>query len=218
MKIEQRYQELLKLRAELDEKLKDLNFEKIKELVLWLKKSLIFQKLKKEDNQLSMLDCFCNIWIEEKKQLARMNIHEDIFGGVQSLEDIEYKYLMIKYCALRIENEVPLEWCEHAVDRLIEYQVSGIAMGTIFIAESCKRMENIIKLARFLKGKGEIIKAVYLLQYADKEYPMKTEVLLELADCWLEGQQWQQAYECLVKIEAPDETVEGLILELEKVI
>lgn len=218
MKIEQRYNELLKLRKEIDEKLLELSFEKIKELVLWLKTDTIFQRLKKEDNQLNMLDRFCNLWIEEKKQLESLGIHEDIFWGIQSLADVEYKYLAIKYCVLRIENEVPIELCEQALDKLISYHVSGMAMGTVFLLESSKRIENVVKMAQMLKNKGETIRALYLLQYAEKTYPDSADILMELADCWLTGQQWQQAYECLCQIKEPDTVVKELIQDLEKVI
>lgn len=218
MRIEQRYQELLKLRIEIEKKLKDLDFEKIKELVLWLKKSGIFKRLKSEDNQLNMLEVFCDIWIEEKKQLEPVGIHDDIFRGIRSLNDVEHKYLAIKYCGLRIENGLPQELCEQAVTQLTECRVSGIAMGTIFIAESSKRCENIVRLAQLLKNKEETVTALYLLQYANKLYPTNEAILLELADCWLVGQQWKQAYECLVQIETPDENVKELICELEKVV
>ncbi len=218
MKIEQRYNELLRIRKELDEKLVNLTFEKTKELVLWYKTDAICQRLKKEDNQLYALDCFCNLWIEEKKQLESVGIHEDIFWGIQSLADVETKYLAIKYCALRIENGVPMELCEQAVDELIAYRVSGMAIGTIFLIESSKRVENSVNMAQILKKKGETIRALYLLQYIDKEYPHKDEVLIELADCWLTGRQWKQAYECLSQIEKADETVRDLLAELEKVI
>ncbi|MBR6665235.1 MAG: tetratricopeptide repeat protein [Lachnospiraceae bacterium] len=217
MRIEQRYNELLKLRIEINEKLKILNFEKIKELILELKKSVVFQKLKKEDNQLSMLDCFFDIWIEEKKELESVGIHEDIFWGIHSLEEVEQRYLAIKFCILRIENKVPLQLCEESVKELVGYRVSGIAIGKILIIESCKRAENAVVLAHLLKMRGEMIRAIYLLQKVNKEYPNNTDILTSLAECWIEGQQWRQAYECLKQIEKPDEGIRGLIQELEKV-
>lgn len=218
MKIEERYRELLNLKRDINEKLVNLTFEKTKELVLWLKTNTMFQRLNKEDNQMNMLDCFCNLWIEEKKQLESIGIHEDIFYGIQSLEDVEEKYLTIKYCALRIENKVPMELCEQVVEELIVYHVSGIAMGKIFLLESSRRVENVVRLSQILKGKGETIRALYLLQYVDREYPHNKDILVELADCWLAGQQWKQAYDCLKQVEEEDKSVGELLQELEKVI
>ena len=88
MKIEQQYQKLIELQKEINDRLKDLNFEKVKDLILFLAKSESFQKLKKKDNQMIILDCFCSVWIDEKKQLEPLGVQEDIFYGVNYLKFI----------------------------------------------------------------------------------------------------------------------------------
>lgn len=218
MKIAQQYEELLALREELTDRLQNLDFNKIKDLILWLAKSTSFQRLKAKENQLIMLDCFTNIWLEEKKKLEKLGIHEDIFYGINSLQDVERKYLLIKYSALRLENEVPDIFCEQAIEELIQKKVSGIAMGKIIVFETSRREQNLVEMAKWLKRKKQVVTAVTLLQYGNDMYEENCEILLELADCWLEGQQWQQAYDCLVQIKEPTEEVVSLIHELEKVL
>lgn len=218
MKIQQQYEELLKIKEDINEKLQELNFGKIKELMLWLAKSSIYQKLKTKENQLIWLERFCNIWLIEKKELISRDIDDDIFWGVNSLDSIEKKYLSIKFGILRLETPMPEEYYEQAIDTMIDYHISGLAIGYIIILESLKKEKNILKTARLLKDRGQLITAMELLQYGLKTYADNSDLLLELADCWMQGQQWQQAYDCLKKIKEPDGSVEEMIEELEKVV
>lgn len=218
MKIEKKHEELLALKEEVNKKLKDLNFEKIKELILWLAKSKTYQRVKTKDNQMIILDFFCSVWLEEKKKLESLGVHEDIFTGVNSLEDMEKKYLATKFCALRLENNVPEIYCDQAVNKLITLKMSGIAIGRIIIAETYEREKNIVCMAQWMKMKQQMITAIILLQYGEKFYERDRNILLELADCWIAGQQWQQAYECLEKIDKPEEVELDLMKELEKVL
>lgn len=218
MKIQQQYEELLILKKDINEKLNELDFGKMKELMLWLAKSTIYQKLKSKENQLIMLENFCNIWLREKKELLARDINDDIFWGVTSLDSIEKKYLSIKFGVIRLETPMPEEYYEQAIDAMIDYNVSGLAIGYIIVFESIKREANILKTARLLKDRGQLITAVELLQYGLEAYADNADFLLELADCWVQGQQWRQAYECLKKIKEPDDSTSEMIGELEKVV
>ena len=214
----QRYEELQLLVKEIDDRLQEVNFQKIKELMFWLMKSEIYQKLKIKENKLIRLKRFLDIWLEEKKQLVMLGIQEDIFYEVHSLADIEKKYEIIQYSGLRVENEVPSFLCEEIVDELIEYKVSGIAICKIIIWETYKREKNILKISRILKEKNQVITANILLKEALKVYLENEEMWIELAECWMLGQQWNQALDCLLKIKEPKIEVQELIKELEKVI
>ncbi len=218
MRIEERYQELLLLQKEIDTKLQKTDFVHMKELMLWMAASTSYQALKTKENGMIMLECFCKIWLEERKQQEQFGIDENIFYGIKSLQDIERKYQAIKYCALRLENNMPIEFCEQAVDELIDYKVGGIALTKIFISESQKREDNIVRMAQLLKEKQQLLTSITLLQYSLKTYEGNSDMLLELAECWLEGQQWKQAYECLKQITERDASIDELIEELEKVI
>ncbi len=218
MGYEQQYEELLILRPQIDEKLKDLDFEKMKELMLWLAQSKSYQKLKIKENQLIMLEAFCQIWVEEKRKLEEIGISDDVFYGVDSLESLERKYLTAQFGILRLEMAMPAEYCEQAVDAMIDYRFSGIALYTILMRETSKQKEHIVKLAKAMKQKGQMVTALFLLQKGNEAYPGEENILLELADCWLEGQQWRQAYECLNKIPEPLAEVRELKKMLEKVL
>ena len=218
MRIAQQYEELQVLIKEIDSKLENLDFQKIKKMILWLMQSKIYQKLKQKENRLMMLDCFCIIWLEEKKCLTKWGIYEDIFYGIRSLADVEKKYHIIEYSGLRIENKMPDFLCEQAVDELIEYKASGIAISRIYIMETYKREDNILQISRILKEKGQFVTAGILLQEALNTYSENEDMLMELADCWMSVQQWHKTLECLKKVKKPSTEVQELIEELEKVI
>lgn len=218
MEIEKQYKELLELRKELNNKLKEHDFLRIKDMILWLAKSDSFQKLKQKDNQLIALDCFCSIWIEEKKKLEPMGIKDDIFLNVNSLKDIEKKYLLIKYYALRIENKVPDMYRDELIQWIKENRISGIAIGKIVVFETLNREENILNISKHLKENNLIITAMELLQYGLEMYEGNRLLSLEMSECWMEGKQWKQAYDCLCKIKSPTNEDKQVISELKKVI
>ena len=218
MRIEEQYQELLVLQEEINAQLKTGESGRINKLLLYLAQSKGYCKLKTKENQMIMLEIFCNIWLEERRQQEKIGIAEDIFADVYSLKDIECKYQMIKYAALRIENKVPEEYILAAINDLIEYKVGGIAIAKSVIRETKDGKENLITISRYLKANGMLITAITILQQALKTYEKDADMLLELAEAWLTGNQLQAAYECLVQIEEPDAQVRGLIGELEKVV
>ena len=206
------------IKREINTKLDKLNFIRLKELILWLKKSPDYLRLKKEDVQLQILDFFIDIWLQEKQNRDTFEMQGDIFYGVTSLEEIEDKYLAARFAILRLESGIPYEYCEEAVVRLIEYDYSGYALFSIIMKESKQYEENICKLAGVLKDRNELVRAIGILQRGLKEYPLSEKLLLELADCWLTAQQWKNAYECLKQIENPAVQIEEMIIELEKLI
>lgn len=218
MRLEQQYQELLRLREEIDLRLKQgTNFQNIKELTLFLAKDPGYQKLKRKENQMLYLDCFLSIWLEEKRKLPQLGIEEDIFNKVESLEKLEQKYWQIEYCALRIENHVPEPYISQSISWLTEQRISGIAIGKIVIFETKDRKDNLLRIAQELKQRGEAANAILLLQYAQEKYPGQDELALEEADCWLLGEQWRRAYELLTAIEKPTAEIRETIMGLRQV-
>lgn len=219
MKSEKQYRELLRIKEEIDQRIKNgTDFQKIRELMLYLTQEKIYSKLKCADNQLIKLDRFFNIWLEEKKKLSDYGIETDIFYKVSSLEDVERKYLKIQYCSLRIENHVPEEYCEQALEQVEKDKVSGLAIGKIIVYETKRREENLIYMARFLRQKGDILNALLLMQYANETFHGNEKLLLEEADIWIEGQQLTKAVEVLSKIENPSQCVNAMTAELRQVI
>ena len=109
---------------------------------------------------------------------------------------------------------MPEPYISQSIRWLTKQRVSGIAIGRITIAETKDREANMLHIAQRLKRQGNLANAILLLQYAHEKYPGQERVVLEEADCWIQGQQWQRAYELLAEIESPSdvikETIQGL--------
>lgn len=218
MRLEQQYEELLRLKKEINQRLqKGTDFEEIKELMLYLARDKAYFKLKTEENQIIMLDLFFNIWLKEKKKLPDLGVETDVFYTVSSLDDVERKYQRIKYCGLRIENAVPDDYIEQALEWLIENRVSGIAIGTILASETKEKAENILHIEQRLRQRGDSLNALLLIQYANEKFPGQEKLLLEEADIWLEGQQFERVLELLSQIEKPSLQIKQFIEELRQV-
>ena len=218
MRLEEQYQELLLLKKEINQRLKKgTGFGEIKELMLYLAQNKAYFKLKENENQMIMLECFLNIWLREKKKLPDLGIETDIFYKVSSLEDIEQKYQRIKYCGLRIENAVPDDYIEQALEWLVEDRVSGMAIGMIIVNETEKREQNILYITQCLRQMGDSLNALLLIQYANEKIPGQEKLLLEEADIWLEGQQFEKVLKLLSQIENPSLQIKELMEELRQV-
>lgn len=169
MKRVEREKSILELKKDINSRFEDLDIYKTGELILWLLQNEMYQKVKKYDEQLLILDLFIDIWRKEKSDNKSFQMQGDIFAYVNSLEDVEAKYLVAKFAFLRIENEMPYEYCAEAVNAFVEYKYSSYALFEILKREHVKCKEIVLKLAPMLQDRGAITKAVGLLQLITEE-------------------------------------------------
>lgn len=215
MRREERCRKIKELNAEINAKLFQPDFYKLKDLILWLMKSEDYKKLKEYDSRLQILDFFMEMWVWEKKDSKAFEAQGDIFAKVNSLEEIEEKYLCAKFLVLRIEADMPYEYCVEALDRVLDYQYSAYALYEIVKKCSQKHVNNLLKLSTLLKDRNELIQAIGLLQLAVEKETYNEELCMELADIWLSVKQWSKAYESLNIIKQPTQEVRELKQELE---
>jgi tetratricopeptide (TPR) repeat protein len=215
---EEKYKALLKLEKEIDMRLRHTDFDGMKELLLFLAQSEDYLKMKSYEQSLRVLDTFAGLWIEEKKKLTDIGINDDIFYHISSLKDAERKYHIILFGVLRFETAMPEEYYEQVIDNILEEHISGIALGQIIANNTVDRINNAVKISRRLNARGETVRSICMLQKMATYFPEDKDILLELAGCWMDGQQWEQALECLKKIKEPDKEVQAVIEELEKVL
>ena len=213
----QQDQELLQLKEEINLRLaRGRDFQNIEELMLFLAESPLYQNQKQQDGQLRMLDCFLNIWLKEKRRLP--GTAADVFCQTDSLEKLVNKYRGIWFCALRVENRVPKPYVDQVMEWLEEQRVSGVALGEITVRETKDKEENLLRLAQELKRRGQISQALLLLQYAGGRYPESENLILEEADCWMQGRQWDRAYKLLTRIENPRAEIQNIMTSLQQVL
>lgn len=218
MKLSEQYAKVREIKNKINEKLQGADSYQIKDLVLWLVKDEIYQKIKTKDNQLMAMDLFMSTWLYEKQNENRFESQGDIFFEINSLEDIESKYFEVKSLAFRLEQDVPYEYCIEKIDNILKSRFSSFAIFTIFVRESEKKEDNIIKLARLFEEKNELVKAIGLLQKATEKFPSNQGILIELAGCWVTVKEWKRAYDCLTVIANPNEELKEMMIELEKII
>lgn len=216
MTIDKQYEEIIKEKRKIDELLTEHTWKTISDLCLRFARTGNLKKLFMKDNQLLMLECFCTIWISEQKKMSGLGVMHDIFESIHSLADVEEKYISIWFGALRIECLEATDACLPFVDYIVENHVSGIALHYIIKRETMNRKHNTLILAHLLKERKEHVTAVILLQESEADFPGDADILLLLADCWMEGGQWQQAYECLKRIKKPVKSIKELMEELKK--
>ena len=217
MQIKEQYEKKTELYKEIDKKLQDTSFEKIIEIQRWMLKSKEYQLLKAKDNKLFFFDSFCRIWIEEKKRMLCVEDEKDIFWRTQNIEEIESKYYDILFTILRVENHVSEQDIQQGIDKIIEEEISGIAIGYILMVESECKKENVISISQLLVQKNEYIKAIELLQYAQACISQDNDFILVEADCWITIRQWNQSLNCLKKISNPDREILELIQNIERI-
>lgn len=201
------YKTVIKLKEEINCRMQNLSFESSRDMILWLNKDEYYRKMKNKDNQLMYLDVATNIWIREKQKLEAIGIQTDIFTGVSSLQELEWKYLYIMFSVLRVENHMSDQDCIDMIHELIELGVTGIALYQIIERETEQREKIIVNLSRYLKHLGEYLQATSLLMEATLKYTKNEEICLELADVFLSTNNINSAYECLDKIEKPSEEI-----------
>ncbi len=218
MRKEERVKIIEELKEEINARLLDLDFNRLKDLLLWLAKSQEYQSLKEKDVQLQILHFFTEVKLQELKKRESFAMQGDVFEGIGSLEDAERKYLAAKFAILRIENDMPYEYCMESSEQLIQYQYSPYALGGIIIKESKEQEKNFLGLTRLFREKNDLIRAIGLLEKGVEKYPGSEMLLCELAEIWLEAQQWDKAYQCLCDILNPNQDIQELKQELEKVI
>lgn len=212
MKQEEKNQEISRLKDEINARLARGNgISDIRDLTLFLKQDQNYLRLYRFDTQLSILLTFLQIWQKEQRNLPDSKTSGTIFYQANSLNALEQKYRAIEYYGLRIENGVPESFCRELLESLLTQKVSGIAIGTILISRTEKPRDNILVVTQELKRRLDFPNAVLLLQSALKEYPHDTELLLEAADCWIQGGQFENAYGLLQKIENPAPEIQEII-------
>ena len=217
MQIKEQYRKIAELHKEIDSKLQDTSFEKIIQLQRWAVNSEEYQTLKAKDNQLLLFNIFCKIWIEEKQKMLDIENEKDIFWKIHNLNELQSKYYDVIYAILRIENNVPNQSIHEGIDKILKNEISGIAIGYILISESKKKKESIILMSQLLIEKNEYVRAIELLQYVQAYIPGEEDFFLQEANCWIAGEQWGQALNCLKKIPNPSGDIKELIGSIEQI-
>lgn len=155
MTLEKQYEELNKLKDYINARLSGHDKQTIVELIKYLDKNDIFLKLVSKDTQLGMLTTLFNIWINEKTKYVNIgNGSWDVLEGINSLKDVENRYLSIELPILRFETSMDYSAYLDGIAMLVEGNVSPIAMFIIGNQETIEKEENMLMLEKVLRELG----------------------------------------------------------------
>ena len=179
--LEELYNKMLEFKAYVNAQLLDGSFEAIRDLIRNIDSNELYPVLLEKDTQLSMLDIFLGIWLDEKRELSSLGFNNDILTNLHSLDELEDRYHIISLGILRLENNLPEDKCEEAINNFISLDISGIALFTVLKIDTIKRIENVIKLSNRLRAHKEYIRDMYLLKRAIAEFPGDKEIMTEMS-------------------------------------
>lgn len=174
------YNKMLELKMLVNAKLSDGSFEAIRDLIKMLDESEVYPRLLEKDTQLSMLDIFLGIWLDEKRELSALGIASDIMTDVSDLDVLEDKYHTISLSILRFENDMLEEYLNEAIDRIIAQDISGIALYKILKIDTIDHVNNVIKVSTALRARKEYIRDMFFVRLAVSEYPNDPNVVAQL--------------------------------------
>lgn len=218
MRLYQQFEELSKLKKKIDTVFQTTNQALFMELFQELEQSPIYRELAGKDTQLYMLSHFIYIFFRERKELFDRGIEANIFDGVTSLAELEEKYHAIEFAVLRFDTDLPVLLCEEALNGLINRDISGIAICRVLQCETAFKIKNIRVIASCLRESGEYVRAITMLQEAAAQLPDEDDIMILLAELWLDMECYKEAYGCLRRVRTPNPEVCQLIEELKKVV
>lgn len=176
------------IKKKVDAHLNDHDFDKIKTMIIELDEDEDFALLKDNDIALSMLDTFIISWFREKNELTPLGIESDIFDDVNSLDDLAEKYSFVSSRISLFEEDAANDTVENAIEEFIGRDISGIVLFNILKNESCKIVENTVKISLCLREKKEYIKDMFFLKMASEIYAGNKEIMTEMSYLTIEFQ------------------------------
>lgn len=215
MKIQEQYIELGKLKKKINLVLAEEDLQSNLRLATQLHGNRIYEKLVAKDSQLYMLNHFFCIALREQSELAHRGIQGNVFEGVSSLDVLEEKYLAVEFSVLRMELDLNNDELEETISKIIELQVSGIALFRIIQFETAHVLKNVKRISMELKNRGDGIGTIILLREAVETYPEEGELWLLLANVWMELGEFSEALKCLKEIENPSSEIRSLMEKME---
>lgn len=210
------YTVISQLREEINSELVRENLD-IKKIVLKYWELPIFKEVCEKDTQLYYFKCGMYLWQLENEQCAEYGMRSTIFDRVKSLRDLEYKFLFLRKGILRFETPMPEMYYEEVIDYIIQEEISFLFCLWV-ITEREDWEDIIIKVSKLLRNKRQHAFSIILLEKAI-EYNFESEkICLELANCWMDGEQWERAYKSLKRMGSSKEEVQILMRKLEEMI
>ncbi len=163
----------------------------------------------RKNTALGTLREMLNCWMRERELRCAC-----LLDDVNTVEEAERKYLLVKHSLWRMEQGLSEEICRLGMERIQKESISSFFLAWVIHANLDKKIETYLLLAKYM-AEVNVLEAIQLLTYALFFYPKQDELLLQRADYMMELNAWKEALETLRMIEKPSVEIQGLINELE---
>lgn len=137
-----------------------------------------------------------------------------LFDDVNTVEEAERKYLIVKHSLWRIEQGLSEEACRAGFSRINGEYISKFFIAWVIHANLDKKSDVYVAVAEYM-AEINLMDALQFLTYATLFYPKDAQLLLQRANYMMELNAWKEALETLWLIENPAEEIQALIQELE---
>ena len=185
--------------------------------LLQLTQTREYRILSECDNALLLLGKCMEIWQREESYQEITVLQRAGRGNPLCIKDINEQYNLISFLLYRIESGLPDAVINQTLQELEQSETSAEMIKYIADQELERTKEVLLKISAFFLESAQLLRAGRILLYL-REEGYDAEVLLMLANVFLENQNYTEAFNILAEIRNPDETVREMKVYLQKYI
>lgn len=127
-------------------------------------------------------------------------VEPGILDGVRNMQEIEERWLKLKFLMWRMEFADEKEGVAEFLER---YQISVPFLKYLINTSSFDKVNTAFKLAMILKNARKPVAAFAMLNYANELAPDEELVFCEMADICMNLGQYKEAQDCVRRIDNP---------------
>lgn len=146
------------------------------------------------DTEFAILNIIVNINRMEQKEKEEYKI----WNQMHSIEEILNIFLTVKMFMWRIEFT---EDQTHFIDYVLEHKISVSYIKWLIHTSAFKKADTAFKIAMLYKERKYYVQTFAMLNYFNELSDEKELIYCEMADVWMQMQQYQAAEDCMKKIQ-----------------
>lgn len=181
-----------KYRQQIGQYLKEENYQEI--IALYKQEDVL--KLAQMDNEFAILNIIVNIYQMELNEHST----ECIWNTRHSIKNMISVYLQLKMYLWRLEfTEDCVSFMQYAYDQ----KISVPCIKWLIHTSAFQKPDTIYKISALYKERGDFVRAFQMLYYLNECSDNKELVYCEMADIYMQLQQYELAAQCIEKIHDP---------------
>lgn len=138
-------------------------------------------------------------------------------GEIFCIGSVNEQYSRICFLLYRLDSDLPQSVIDRSLRELDQSGTSAEMIKYIADRELERTKTVLLKVCEYFLSEGQLLRAGRILLYM-REEGYDAEVLLMLANVFLQNQNYSEALNILAEIENPDETIKEMKIYLQKYI